>query len=104
MAQGRKLPTLEITDHERDVLLSFTRRHKTAQQLALRARIILLCASGTSNMAVAQKLDTTRETVGRWRKRFVENRLDGLHDEQVEGSPQQICLAFGHETTYIGFR
>lgn len=90
MAQGRKLPTLEITDHEREVLSSFTRTHKTAQQLALRARIVLLCASGESNMAVSQKLDTTRETVGRWRKRFLENRLDGLHDEQRSGAPRTI--------------
>ena len=56
MAHGRQLPKFEITDEEREVLLSFTRTHKTAQQLALRARIVLLCAGGSSNMAVAQKL------------------------------------------------
>lgn len=90
MAHGQQLPELEITVEEREVLLSFTRTHKTAQQLALRARIVLLCASGSSNMAVAQKLDTTRGTVGRWRKRFVERRLDGLHDEQRPGAPRKI--------------
>ena len=70
--------------------MSFTRTHKTAQQLALRARIILFCAIGTSDMTVSQKLDTTRETVGRWRKHIIENRLDGLHDEQRPGAPRTI--------------
>jgi DNA-binding NarL/FixJ family response regulator len=65
MAQGRQLALLKIADEDRRVLEGFTRRHKTAQQLALRARIVLLCSDGLSNMAVAQKLDTTRETVGR---------------------------------------
>lgn len=90
MARGRQLAPLELLDKERRVLESFTRRHKTAQQLALRARIVLLCADGLSNMAVAQKLDTNRETVGRWRKRFVERRLDGLHDEPRPGAPRTI--------------
>jgi transposase len=81
---------LELSDKERRILQGFTRRHKTAQQLALRARIVLLCADGLSNMAVSQKLDTNRETVGRWRKRFVERRLDGLHDEPRPGAPRTI--------------
>lgn len=90
MAQGRQLALLKIADEDRRVLEGFTRRHKTAQQLALRARIVLLCSDGLSNMAVAQKLDTTRETVGRWRKRFIESGLDGLHDEPRPGAPRTI--------------
>ena len=90
MTRGRKLAPLELSDKERRILQGFTRRHKTAQQLALRARIVLLCADGLSNMAVSQKLDTNRETVGRWRKRFVERRLDGLHDEPRPGAPRTI--------------
>lgn len=90
MARGRQLPPLELTDDERRVLDGYTRRRKTAQQLALRARIVLLCADGHSNMAVAHKLDTTRETVGRWRKRFLEMRLEGLHDEPRPGAPRSI--------------
>ena len=90
MAQGRQLALLKIADEDRRVLKGFTRRHKTAQQLALRARIVLLCSDGLSNMAVAQKLDTTRETVGRWRKRFIESGLDGLHDEPRPGAPRTI--------------
>lgn len=91
MARGRQLAPLELSDKERRVLQGFTRRHKTTQQLALRARIVLLCADGLSNMAVAQKLDTNRETVGRWRKRFLEWRLDGLHDEPRPGAPRTIA-------------
>jgi transposase len=84
------LPPLELTEAERRVLEGYTRRRKTAQQLALRARIVLLCAEGESNMAVAHKLDTTRETVGRWRQRFAARRLEGLHDEPRPGAPRSI--------------
>lgn len=90
MARGRQLARLEVSDEERRVLERFTRRHKTGQQLALRARIVLLCADGLSNMAVAQKLDTTRETVGKWRKRFIEGRVDSLHDEPRPGAPRTL--------------
>lgn len=90
MTRGRPLPPLELSDGDRRVLEGYARRRKTAQQLALRARIILRCADGESNMMVAHRLDTTRETVGRWRKRFMEAGLDGLHDEPRSGAPRTI--------------
>jgi len=90
MARGRPLPSLEVSEEDRRVLEGYTRRRKTSQQLALRARIILRCADGESNMAVAHQLDTTRETVGRWRKRFQEAGLDGLHDEPRPGAPRTV--------------
>ena len=49
--------------------------------LALRARIILACAYGRSYIAVAADLEVSDETVGKWRSRFLERRLDGLSDE-----------------------
>ena len=90
MARGKQLAPLELSGQERRVLEGLTRRHKTGQQLALRARIVLLCADGLSNMAVAHKLDTTRETVGRWRKRFLEGRVGALYDEPRPGAPRTV--------------
>jgi transposase len=90
MAHGRPLAALELKDAERSVLQGFTRRRKTEQQLALRARIVLMCADGVSNMEVAHRLDTTRSTVGKWRKRFEMDRLDGLNDEPRPGAPRTI--------------
>lgn len=60
MARGRPLPPLEVSDEVRRVLEGYARRRKTSQQLALRARIVLRCADGESNMMVAHQLDTTR--------------------------------------------
>jgi transposase len=61
--------------------LEWTRRPKTAQALALRARIVLLCAEGRSNTEVARRVQVTLATVGKWRQRFLLLRLDGLLDE-----------------------
>ena len=90
MARGRPLEPIQLNEGDRHLLEGYTRRRKTAQQLALRARIILAAADGLSNMAIAHRLDTTRETVGRWRKRFVECGVDGLHDEPRPGAPRKI--------------
>jgi transposase len=90
MAPGRSLAPLQVDDEDRKLLEGYVRRRKTGQQLALRARIVLACAAGESNMAIAHRLDTTRETVGRWRKRFLESGIDGLHDEPRPGAPRTI--------------
>jgi transposase len=58
--------------------------------LALRCRIVLACAEGGSNIEVADRLGVNRLTVGKWRSRFVTDRLDGLHDEPRPGSPRTI--------------
>ncbi len=65
-------------------------RRKTAQALALRARIVLACAEGGQNKAVAARLGLDRQTVGKWRRRSVEHRMDGLHDEPRAGAPRTI--------------
>ena len=86
MAIGRPMPPLILDDVERETLERETlerwvRRPKTAQALALRARMILACAEGRSNTAVGADLGVSDETVGKWRSRFLERRLDGLSDE-----------------------
>jgi len=71
---------------------SFKRR-STAQGLALRARIVLACAQGGSNLAVAARLGVNRGTVSKWRARFLRDRLDGLPDEPRPGVPRTITDA-----------
>ena len=78
---GRPKSELVLTDEERGVLERLTARRKSAQGIALRARIVLACASGRTNQDVATQLRVNQATVGKWRRRFVERRLEGLFDE-----------------------
>jgi transposase len=91
--RGPKLALLELTDSERETLQGLARRAKTAQSLALRARIVLACAEGLSNSEVSRELGASLPTVGKWRKRFVTDRLDGLSDEPRPGAPRKITDA-----------
>ncbi|MDC3379365.1 IS630 family transposase [Planctomycetota bacterium] len=90
MPAGRPKTHPTLTDHERAELERLTRRRKTSQALARRARIVLESATGLTDVAVAKKLRTTRDTVGRWRRRFLKDRLDGLYDEPRPGAPRKI--------------
>ena len=82
--------TLILSDGERAELESWARRRKTAQGLALRARIVLRAADGLSNTAIAAELATGKHTVGKWRERFARLRTDGLLDEPRPGAPRRI--------------
>jgi transposase len=84
------LEPLELSDEERSTLERWARRPKSAQALAFRCRIVLACATGTSNSLVAEQLGTRRETVAKWRSRFLQLRLEGLHDEPRPGAPRSI--------------
>jgi transposase/transposase-like protein len=88
--RGRPKAELVLTDEERQTLVSWSRRRKSAQALALRCRIVLACAEGRSNAEVAQRLGVSRPTVGKWRSRFIERRLGGLVDEDRPGAPRKI--------------
>lgn len=91
--RGRPLKPLMLTDDERSELERLSRRHKTAQHLAMRARIVLHCARGESNRAVAETLGVHEDTVGVWRARFARDRLQGLADEPRAGAPRKITDA-----------
>ncbi len=90
---GRPVPPLILEDEERQTLEQWARRPKTAQALALRARIILGCADGQTNTAVASQLRVSKPTVGKWRSRFLEQGLDGLVDEPRSGRPRTVSDA-----------
>jgi len=90
MRRGPRLEPIALTTEENNRLVEWTRRHKTSQALALRARIVLACQQGRSNTEIAERLQVTVQTVGKWRKRFVARRLEGLLDEPRPGAPRTI--------------
>ncbi|MET8348464.1 MULTISPECIES: IS630 family transposase [unclassified Micromonospora] len=87
---GRPKAELVLSDVERQTLMSWSRRAKTAQALALRARIVLACAQGATNKDVAAALGVWPQTVNKWRARFVRDRLEGLADEPRPGAARKI--------------
>lgn len=106
MRTGRPKAELTLTTDERQTLEQWARRPETAQVLACRARLVLACAKGTPNHVVAVECPTTRQTVGRWRRRVVARRLTGLLDEPRPGTPRRTSdtdvervLALTLETT-----
>ena len=90
MRRGRKLEPIVLTSEENNRLLEWTRRRKTSQALALRARIVLACQQDRSNREIGREVRATAQTVGKWRSRFQRSRLDGLLDEPRPGAPRTI--------------
>jgi transposase len=90
MRTGRPKKPLEIPAEDREKLSLMARRPKSAQSMAMRARIVLRCGEGLSNSEVARKLHVTGATVGKWRERFRKLGLDGLLDEPRVGAPRKI--------------
>jgi transposase len=90
--RGRPRVELVLSDEERMTLERWSRRAKSAQALAVRCRIVLACAGGLSNMEVAEQVAVNRMTVGKWRSRFLQHRLEGLLDEERPGRPPSIAL------------
>jgi transposase len=93
MRTGRPKEALVLTSEEQAKLSMLARRPKTDQRTALRARIVLECAHGADNARVARRLRLTTQTVGKWRRRFVQRRLDGLGDAPRPGQPRKLTDA-----------
>lgn len=87
---GRPKSKFELSDGERVELLRLTRRRSAGSALVLRAQIALACAVEPNNQEVAAELGITQQTVGKWRRRFVQLRLDGLFDEPRVGRPRTV--------------
>jgi transposase len=81
---------LLLTDDERRTLDQWARRPTTAQRLALRSRMVLACAEGLPNRAVAKRLHVSSNSVCKWRERFRLRRLEGLTDEPRPGAPRTV--------------
>jgi transposase len=84
------LEPVVLSEEERSTLERWERRPKSAQALALRCRIVLACAEGGHNNGVARRIGVSRATVGKWRARFMAERLEGLSDEPRPGAPRSI--------------
>jgi transposase len=87
---GRPKAELVVSDAERAELVRLMNRTRVNRNLAFRAKLVLACADGQSNSIVARTHRTTNQTVGKWRRRFVDLRLDGLYDEPRVGAPRKF--------------
>lgn len=90
MGMGRPATPIELTEMEREELRRLSRGRKTAQALALRARIVLRAGNGDSTGYIADELGITESTVSKWRTRFAKHRLDGICDAPRSGRPRSI--------------
>jgi transposase len=93
MPIGRPKQPLSLTEEERDRLHSLAHRARSQSLLARRARVVLACAEGLDNKAVAKKLRCSLGMVGKWRSRFLKQRLEGLYDEPRPGAPRTVSDA-----------
>lgn len=90
MRTGRPKQPLMLTEEERERLQSLAHRARSQSVLARRARVVLACAEGLDNQAVAKKLRCSKGMVGKWRARFLTQGLEGLYDEPRPGAPRKV--------------
>src|ERR1700727_1617692 len=93
MGRGRKSLAVEIGEKDRIQLEAWAPRPKTAQALALRARIVLRAAQGGDSTQIARELGVHPDTTRKWRQRFVAHGVDGLLDEPRPGQPRKLSDA-----------
>ena len=87
---GRPMAVLVLSDEERSYLERQARRRRVARSISDRCRMILRCADGLTNKAVAAELGVHEHTVGKWRRRFLKERIEGLSDEPRPGRPRTL--------------
>lgn len=90
MRTDRSKAELILSEAEHSQLSSFARSRSLPAALTLRARIVLACATGQANSEAARRFESTNATVGKWRRRFVRDRISGLYDEVRPGKPRSI--------------
>jgi putative transposase len=90
MVMGRPKAELTLSDAEQEQLTSIARSRSMPAALTQRAQLVLACAAGDANNTVARRFRVTQATVGRWRRRYIQHRLQGLYDEARPGRPRTI--------------
>src|SRR2546426_4577139 len=90
MAMGRPKATLELSSGQRQELESIAGSRSLPAGLVNRARIVLMSAAGETNQQIARRLGLSQATVGKWRRRFLQQDVTGLHDELRPGRPRSI--------------
>jgi transposase len=90
MPKGRPVKPIRLSKEQEEKLRLIERRPSSQQSLALRAKVILECAQGKSNLEVAKELGVCQHMVGKWRRRFIEQSLEGLVDAPRSGAPREI--------------
>ena len=101
---GKAAVGVALTDSERGELASLAARRKTAQGLAQRARIVLLAAEGLENKRICERVGASPNTVGKWRRRFAERRLEGLLDDSTVLARDSGATNEHHTVTLIPLR
>ena len=99
----RKSPyTILLTESEKSQLEVMARKYTLAYYIVVRAKIVLLAAQGLNNKQIGQRLDVPREVVSKWRKRFYEQRLQGLQDQPRRGRPCVFSPSDGGASKGVG--
>jgi transposase-like protein len=93
---------IELTREEKTSLESVARRYTSPYRDVIRARIVLYAARGLSNDQIAARLDTPRQIVSKWRKRFFEQRLAGLEEQPRHGRPARFSPRRGDRDQSVG--
>ncbi|MGA7793704.1 MAG: helix-turn-helix domain-containing protein, partial [Candidatus Acidiferrales bacterium] len=88
MAMGRPKAALVLSPEQREQLEALGSSRSLPAGLVSRARIVLLSAAGKTNLQIARQLGLANATVGKWRRRFLEQDVSGLHDELRPGRPR----------------
>ena len=102
MPRGRPVAPVELSEEAEAELTRISRSRSLPSSLVQRAQIVLACAAGASNTAVAARLGVGAATVGRWRRRYRERGLEGLHDELRPGRPRTYDDERVYRTRFLG--
>jgi hypothetical protein len=79
--------SITLTTHERATLEELARKYTSPYFHVVRAKVILMAAQGLRNVQIAQRVSLPRQIVSKWRKRFFEERLEGLENLPRSGRP-----------------
>jgi hypothetical protein len=95
---------IDLSGEERAALERVARAEKRPWREVQRARIVLYAAEGLADTEIATRLDTTAGIVGKWRRRFFAERLQGLVDRPRAGRPRRFPPAAGRRGQGHGLR